>query len=118
LINLIKGQLNADQAKPKSKRSLTDIERLVELLPADIRQKVRSGKAPVDDSSGESSDEEESAGAVSGWKKKDYWNGDTADLEIGQDAQDAEDEEQAAEVTDILESCRLVIYISFVRFCV
>lgn len=35
-----------------------------------------------------------------GWgKKKAYWSGDTADLEIGQDVQDAEDEEEAAEVT-------------------
>lgn len=34
-----------------------------------------------------------------GWgKKKAYWSGDTADLEIGQDVQDAEDEEEAAEV--------------------
>ena len=35
-----------------------------------------------------------------GWgKKKTYWSGDTADLEIGQDVQDAEDEEEAAEVS-------------------
>lgn len=35
-----------------------------------------------------------------GWgKKKAYWSGDTADLEIGQDVQDAEDEEEAAEVS-------------------
>lgn len=44
-----------------------------------------------------------------GWgKKKAYWSGDTADLEIGQDVQDAEDEEEAAEVnytiTDIMAS--------------
>ena len=37
-----------------------------------------------------------------GWgKKKAYWSGDTADLEIGQDVQDAEDEEDAAEVSFI-----------------
>jgi hypothetical protein len=31
-------------------------------------------------------------------KKKTYWNGDTADLEIGQAMEDAEEEEAAAKV--------------------
>lgn len=45
------------------------------------------------------SDEEEEEEQEEGWgKKKAYWSGDTADLEIGQDVQDAEDEEEAAEV--------------------
>ena len=43
-------------------------------------------------------DEEDGTGKSSSWgKKKAYWDGDTADLEIGQDVQDAEDEEEAAE---------------------
>ena len=50
--------------------------------------------------SDEDDDEEEQE---EGWgKKKAYWSGDTADLEIGQDVQDAEDEEEAAEVSNIL----------------
>lgn len=45
------------------------------------------------------SDEESEEEKEEGWgKKKAYWSGDTADLEIGQDVQDAEDEEEAAEV--------------------
>ena len=45
------------------------------------------------------SDEESEEEKTEGWgKKKAYWSGDTADLEIGQDVQDAEDEEEAAEV--------------------
>jgi hypothetical protein len=46
------------------------------------------------------SDEESEEEKEEGWgKKKAYWSGDTADLEIGQDVQDAEDEEEAAEVS-------------------
>ena len=50
-----------------------------------------------------SSDDEEENEQEEGWgKKKAYWSGDTADLEIGQDVQDAEDEEEAAEVRKTL----------------
>ena len=44
------------------------------------------------------SDESDDAGEDDNWgrKKKQYWQGDTADLEIGQDIADAEDEEAAA----------------------
>ncbi len=40
----------------------------------------------------------DAAAALTGnWgKKRNYWSGDTADLEIGQDMQDALDEEKAA----------------------
>jgi hypothetical protein len=51
----------------------------------------------------DSSDEEEEGGGdsqgfsgVSWGKKKSYYTGDTADLEIGQDVEDAIDEEEAA----------------------
>lgn len=48
-----------------------------------------------DDSDEDSHDEEEK----SGWgKKSNYYSGDTADLEIGQDEADAEDEEVAVHV--------------------
>ena len=50
-----------------------------------------------------SDDDDEEEEQEEGWgKKKAYWSGDTADLEIGQDVQDAEDEEEAAEVNTIL----------------
>jgi hypothetical protein len=52
------------------------------------------------------SDEESVEEKEEGWgKKKAYWSGDTADLEIGQDVQDAEDEEEAAEVRPSLYKC-------------
>ena len=47
----------------------------------------------------EDGDDDEEENPSSSWgKKKAYWSGDTADLEIGQDVQDAEDEEEAAKV--------------------
>ena len=52
------------------------------------------------------SDEESEEEKEEGWgKKKAYWSGDTADLEIGQDVQDAEDEEEAAEVRTSHHEC-------------
>ncbi len=81
-------------------------------MPASLRQKVLSGqKIRVDGESSDSSDEDDdfksktnklsnadAAAALTGnWgKKRNYWSGDTADLEIGQDMQDALDEEKAA----------------------
>lgn len=53
-----------------------------------------AGDAEDSMSEGDGSDSEEEEGW--GKKKKAYWSGDTADLEIGQDVQDAEDEEEAA----------------------
>lgn len=62
-------------------------------LPLEMRTKIR-GKAPVES---ESEDEEEQDEDQERWgKKKAYYAGDTADLEIGQDFADAEDEEEAA----------------------
>lgn len=71
-----------------------DIEQLVESLPPELRQRVVMGKTEDDDDEDESDDEDDNE---EGWgKKANYWSGDTADLEIGQDQQDAEDEEEAA----------------------
>ena len=51
-----------------------------------------------DDSSAGEEDEEPGEDPNSGWgrRKSVFYNGDTADLEIGQDFEDAEDEEEAA----------------------
>jgi hypothetical protein len=74
----------------------TDLDQLVENLPSDIRQKVLRGHAADEE---DDSDEEDSDHETAGWgKKSNYYSGDTADLEIGQDSGDAEDEELAAEV--------------------
>ena len=73
------------------------MKNLVNRLDPKLRQKVMMGvKGQTVDSDDE--DEEDGTGKSSSWgKKKAYWDGDTADLEIGQDVQDAEDEEEAAE---------------------
>jgi hypothetical protein len=68
-----------------------------------MRRRVLQKKGAQDedddsDLAGRSDDDEEGDEREDGWgkKKKVYWDGDTADLEIGQDIQDAEDEEEAA----------------------
>ena len=69
-----------------------DLTNLVNNLPNDLKQRVlREDKADDDDD-----EEEETTEDLSWGKKKSYWDGDTADLEIGQDIQDAKDEEDAA----------------------
>lgn len=89
-----------------------DLKRLIDDLSPSLRQKVLSGqKIRVDGASSDDSDSDseskskvsklsnsDAAAALTGnWgKKRNYWSGDTADLEIGQDMQDALDEEQAA----------------------
>lgn len=71
-----------------------DLQALVDNLPLEMRTKIRSGQA-IDES--EEEDEEEDPDDVARWgKKKAYYAGDTADLEIGQDMEDAIDEEEAA----------------------
>ena len=74
-----------------------ELKNLVNRLDPKLRQKVMMGvKGQAADSDDE--EEEDGTGKSSSWgKKKAYWDGDTADLEIGQDVQDAEDEEEAAE---------------------
>ena len=91
-----------------------DLKRLVDDLPSSLRQKVLMGhKINTDggDSDADSDDDraaeaklrgitnaDAAAALVGNWgKKKHYWAGDTADLEIGQDMQDALDEEEAAQ---------------------
>jgi hypothetical protein len=59
-----------------------------------MRQKIRGTGAPDDDS--DDDDDDDGEGDDSWGKKKTYYTGDTADLEIGQEFQDAEDEEEAA----------------------
>lgn len=80
--------------------SRTDLDQLVDNLPADLRQRVRMGKTEDDDEDEEDDMEEGDdslSHTLSGWgKKSNYYSGDTADLEIGQDQADAEDEEAAA----------------------
>ena len=68
---------------------------LINNLPLKIKQKVLSGNADVSDDEG-SDDEDPQNHESWGKKKKIYWTGDTADLEIGQDMADAEEEEEAA----------------------
>jgi hypothetical protein len=70
-----------------------ELKKLVDNLDPKIRQRIMLGDAA--DSS--SDDEEDSDDDANNWgRKKNYYNGDTADLEIGQNVQDAEDEEVAA----------------------
>jgi hypothetical protein len=77
----------------------------VSKLNPDLRRKVlsRSGHVGADEDSdedvGDGSDDNDAWG-----KKKSYYEGDTADLEIGQDFDDAEDEEEAAKVSVIEDS--------------
>jgi U3 small nucleolar RNA-associated protein 3 len=63
-----------------------------------VLQKRGSQDEDDDDSDLVGGSEEDDEEPEDGWgkKKKVYWDGDTADLEIGQDIQDAEDEEEAA----------------------
>ena len=80
--------------------SENELKTLVDKLDPKLRQKVLMGakqRAAVDEDDEDEDDKD--AAATSKWgKKKAYWAGDTADLEIGQDVQDAEDEQEAAEV--------------------
>jgi len=82
------------------------LRRLAENLPAHLRQKVLMGQeidvdAEVGSSDSDYDDDEGGEAArkriLEGWgKKKNYYDGDTADLEIGQELQDAYNEEEAA----------------------
>jgi hypothetical protein len=82
-----------------------NLRALADNLPASLRQKVLLGKTNFDSdddgdgsgSSGDDNNDDEGVKGVASWgKKKSYYTGDTADLEIGQDVQDAIDEEEAA----------------------
>lgn len=82
----------------------TDLDHLVDNLPSDIRQKVLRGRVDELDEDSDESENDDDAGN-SGWgKKSNYYSGDTADLEIGQDEADAEDEELAVHVSSIASS--------------
>ena len=75
-----------------------NMKTLLDNLPAEARNKILSGKKIThdddsDDTGGDSGEEDGDEGW--GRKKSNYYSGDTADLEIGQDVQDAEDEEAA-----------------------
>ena len=81
----------------------SNIAQLLDNLDPQLRQKVIMGRGGEESESEEEEEDEEDAvdglRESSGWgKKSNYWSGDTADLEIGQDVEDAEDEEEAAKV--------------------
>lgn len=68
---------------------------MIDQLPAELRQRALYGGVGQEDDDEEQEEDEDD----DRWgKKKTYWSGDTADLEIGQDIEDAEDEETAAKV--------------------
>jgi hypothetical protein len=80
-----------------------NLKSLVDNLPANLRQKVLLGQTDFqsDDEDSDGDDDEEDGGkqgfsGISWGKKKSYYTGDTADLEIGQEMEDAIDEEEAA----------------------
>lgn len=89
-----------------------DLNNIVDNLPAKLRQKVLMGGSSADDDDDLIDDDEEEEENYDRWgKKKTYWTGDTADLEIGQDVQDAEDEEKAAMVCLLILNNWLYMYI-------
>ncbi len=70
-----------------------NLQKLVDSLNPELRNKIRNKQSADDDEEDDDEDDDEEEG----WgKKKNYWNGDTADLEIGQEFEDAVDEEEAA----------------------
>jgi hypothetical protein len=71
----------------------------VDNLAPKMRQKVLRGKGDESSDDDDVSEGDEIQGSASwGKKKKTYWEGDTGDLEIGQDVADADDEEAAVKV--------------------
>ena len=84
--------------------SETELDRLVQNLPPALKQRVLRGAPAEEDYDDNDLDEDESEKHDEGWgkKKKNYWSGDTADLEIGQEFEDAEDEEEEAKVCTCL----------------
>ena len=78
------------------------VRNLIENLPAKLRQKALMGTTDDDDDDDDDVDEDEEDKPLERWgRKKTYWQGDTADLEIGQEFEDAQDEEEAAKVNNI-----------------
>lgn len=67
-------------------------------MAPELRQRVfkKGGESSSEDSASDAEERYEKWG-----KKRTYWTGDTADLEIGQSFEDAEDEEKAAKVVSI-----------------
>lgn len=85
-----------------------ELKQLVDNLPSKLRQQIRKKadiekrrKAGMEVESESDSEEEEESEQEEGWgkKKKTYWQGDTADLEIGQEMDDALEEEEAVKVS-------------------
>ena len=94
----------SDEENTGASANAEELRTLVDNLPANLRQKVLMGKTNFDSEDDDSESEhegdteqgdEELHGASWG-KKKSYYTGDTADLEIGQDIEDAIEEEEAA----------------------
>lgn len=78
-----------------------DLKNLVNNLDPKMKQRVLRKKGEESDEeeqdSNEDDDSDDDQQESWGKKKKTYWEGDTGDLEIGQDFEDAEDEEAAAQ---------------------
>lgn len=96
---------DSDEDVPKPTHRSSNIAQLLDNLDPKLRQKVIMGRGGAasdsdeDDGEGADGSDEDGLRESSGWGKKgNYWSGDTADLEIGQDMEDAEDEEEAAKV--------------------
>jgi U3 small nucleolar RNA-associated protein 3 len=101
-------QEDSEDVEEEEDESETELDRLVQNLPPALKQRVLRG-ASAEDAEDENDllDGDESEEQEEGWgkKKKNYWDGDTADLEIGQEFEDAEDEEEEAKVLFELRVC-------------
>lgn len=85
---------NEEEEEDDEEESDSELNNLVKNLPFEMRQKILSGHAIDEDLSDD--DSEIDAKVTGKWgKKKEYYSGDTADLEIGQSFDDAEEELEA-----------------------
>lgn len=75
-----------------------DLKDLVNNLAPEMRQRVlnQQGQSASEDEDDDEDEDDEPGTVAWGRKKKTYYSGDTADLEIGQDVDDALEEEEAA----------------------
>lgn len=70
---------------------------MVHNLPSDLKRGILNKKQAIEDDEDDDDEDDEDDPKSKKWgKKKTYWTGDTADLEIGQEIEDAYAEEEAA----------------------
>ncbi len=70
---------------------------MVHNLPSDLKRGILNKKQTIEDDEDDDDEDDEDDPKSKKWgKKKTYWTGDTADLEIGQEIEDAYAEEEAA----------------------